>query len=210
MNAKETEKKRRELDEGEIAAAYLNQELATDYKVVPSDREPADVLFVSAGGQHPERMVQVVTIPHDYEVRTDNQNLARLSRDLTAALRDRDLTHLSVGYIALETSSTRGMPKAQVEALADYIAAKEPTEENQPPVEIGFMELLSVDPELSVYLSNVVLFRDDRSLDVTVGTPGVATELPDDGSWIEEGIQLKLKKYGGADAVKTLTLVIGG
>lgn len=73
MNAKETEKKRRELGEGETAAAYLNQELGTDYKVVPSAREPADVLFVSAGGQHPERMVQVVSIPHDHEVRADNR-----------------------------------------------------------------------------------------------------------------------------------------
>jgi hypothetical protein len=37
----------------------------------------------------------------------------------------------------------------------------------------------------------------------------VAAELPDDGGWIEAGIQLKLKKYGGPDAVKDLTLVIG-
>jgi hypothetical protein len=153
-------------------------------------------------------MVQVVTIPHDYEVRADNQNLARLSRDLRAALRDRNLTHLSVGYTALEMSSKRGMPKAQVEALADHIAAKGPIEENHP-MEIDFMELLSADPELTVYLSNVVLFRDHRSPDVTVDTPGVAAELPGDGSWIEEGVQLKVKKYGGADAIKTLTLVIG-
>lgn len=75
------------------------------------------------------------------------------------------------------------MPKAQVEALADHIAAEGPIEENQSPLEIGFMELLSVDPELSSYLSNVVLLRDDQSPDVTVDTPGVATELPDDGSW---------------------------
>jgi hypothetical protein len=37
MNAKEIEKKRRELNEGETAVAYLNQELGTDYKVAPSD-----------------------------------------------------------------------------------------------------------------------------------------------------------------------------
>ena len=37
----------------------------------------------------------------------------------------------------------------------------------------------------------------------------MAAELPDDGSWIEEGINLKLKRYGGANAVKALTLVIG-
>jgi hypothetical protein len=209
MNPKEAEKKRRELDEGEKAAVHLNRELGTDYKVVPSDREPADVLFVSTSGQHPERMVQVVTIPHDYEVRADNRNLARLSRDLEGALRKRHLTHLSVGYSPLEASVKSGMPKPQVEALADYIAAEKATEVDALPVEIGFMELLSVDPELSVYLSNVVLFRDDQIPDVSVDTPGVATELPDDGSWIEAGIQLKLKKYGGVDAVKDLTLVIG-
>ena len=70
-------------------------------------------------------------------------------------------------------------------------------------------ELLVIDPDLTAYLGNVVLFWEDEKADVTVDTPGVPAELPDDGSWIEEGIELKLKKYGGAEAVKDLTLVIG-
>ncbi|MCU1224617.1 MAG: hypothetical protein JWQ42_2710 [Edaphobacter sp.] len=208
MNAKEVEKKRREIAEGEAAAHYLNQELGTDYRVEPTDREPADVLFVSVSEEHPERMVQIVTIPHDYEVRTDNQNLARLNRDLAAQLKAKGVTHLSVGYTALEATPKTGMPKAQVEALAEYIAAR-PAPVTGEPTEIGYMELLEVDPELSIYLSNVVLFRDEQSAEVTVDSLGVATELPEDGSWIEEGIQLKIKKYGGAEAVKNLTLVIG-
>jgi hypothetical protein len=188
MNAKEVEKKRREIAEGEAAAHYLNQELGTDYRVEPTAREPADVLFVSASEEHPERMVQIVTIPHDYEVRTDNQNFARLNRDLAAQLKAKGVTHLSVGYAALEATPKTGMPKAQVEALAEHIAAR-PAPATDEPTEI--------------------LFRDEQSPEVTVDSPGVATELPEDGSWIEEGIQLKLKKYGGAEAVKNLTLVIG-
>lgn len=208
MNAKEVEKKRREVAEGRAAARYLNRELDTDYSVVSTDREPADVLFVSASGTHPDRMVQIVTIPHDYEVRTDNQNLARLNRELASQLKAKGVTHLSVGYTALEATPKTGMPKAQVEALAKHIAGRTAPLTDEPK-DIGYMELLGVDPELSIYLSNVVLFRDEQSPEVTVDSPGVATELPDDGSWIEEGIQLKLKKYGGADAVKDLTLVIG-
>src|ERR1035441_5355306 len=69
--------------------------------------------------------------------------------------------------------------------------------------------LLAKDPELTKYVATVVLFKDATNHGVTVDTPGVATQLPDDGSWIEEGIKLKLKKYGGKEAVKDLTLVIG-
>lgn len=208
MNAKEAEKKRRELEEGREAAAYLNQELGADYEAIPSDREPADVLFVSKSKQLPERMVQVVTIPHDYQIRADNQNLARFARDLKTALKTRHASNLTVGFTPLGSATERGIPRALAEKLADYLAAHQP----EPPQDtraIEFMELLAVDPELSGYLSNVVLFRDEDNPDVTVITPGVAAELPDDGSWIEDGLALKLKRYGGPEAVKELTLVIG-
>ena len=95
MNAKEAEKKQRELEEGREAAAYLNQELGADYEAIPSDREPADVLFVSTSKQLPERMVQVVTIPHDSQIRADNQNLGRFARDLKTALKTRYASNVS-------------------------------------------------------------------------------------------------------------------
>lgn len=208
MNAKEEEKKQRELEEGRVAVAYLNQELGADYEVIPSDREPADVLFVSSSKQLPERMVQVVTIPHDYQIRADNQNLARFSRDLTAALKSRHMSNLTVGFSPLGPATERGIPRPMAEKLADYFAGLqlEPPQETRT---IDFTELLAIHPELSGYLSNLVLFRDEKNPDVMVLTPGVAAELPDDGSWIEDGLALKLKRYGGPEAVKELTLVIG-
>jgi hypothetical protein len=208
MNAKEAEKKQRELVEGTVAAAYLNQELGTDYEAIPSDREPADVLFVSTSKEFPERMVQVVTIPHDYQIRADNQNFARFVRDLSTALKTREVSNLTVGFTPLGPATARGIPRAQVETLADYLALQrlEPAQDTRA---LDFMELLAIDPELSGYLSNVVLFWDKGNPDVTVLTTGAAGELPDDGSWIEDGIALKLKKYGGPEAVKELTLVIG-
>lgn len=208
MNAKEAEKKQRELEEGREAAACLNQELGADYEAIPSDREPADVLFVSTSKEFPERMVQVVTIPHDYQIRADNQNLARFVRDLSTALKTREVSNLTVGFTPLGSATARGIPRAQVETLADYLAVHKP-EPPQDTRSLDFMELLAVDPELSAYLSNVVLFRDEGNPDVTVLTTGVTTELPDDGSWIEDGLELKLKKYGCPEAVKELTLVIG-
>ena len=129
-------------------------------------------------------------------------------RDLTAALEARRAANLSVGFTPLGPATERGIPPAQVESLADYLAVRRP----EPPQEtraLDFMELLSVDPELSSYISNVVLFRDEGSPDVTVITTGVAAELPNDGSWIADGLELKLKRYGGSEAVKDLTLVIG-
>jgi hypothetical protein len=208
MGAREVQKKRRELAEGGEAAAYLNRELGADYESLPSDREPADVLFVSKSQEFPERMVQIVTIPHDYQIRADNQNLARVVRDLTTALKMRHVSNLSVGFTPLGPATQRGIPQERIESLADYLAAHQP----EPPQDtraLDFTELLAIDPELSGYLSNVVLFRDEDNPEVAVLTPGVATELPDDGSWIEAGLALKLKRYGGPEAVKDLTLVIG-
>jgi hypothetical protein len=49
-------------------------------------------------------------------------------------------------------------------------------------------------------------FEELRSPDVDIPAGGA---LPPDGRWIKEGIQLKVKKYGGAEAVKELVLVIG-
>src|SRR5262245_42208824 len=122
MNAKEAEKTQRELVEGKQAAAYLNKELGADYEVIPSDREPGDVLFVSKSKQLPERMVQVVTIPHDYQIRADNQNPARFVRDLTTALKSRHVSNLTVGFTPPGPATEHGIPRAQVETLANYLA----------------------------------------------------------------------------------------
>jgi hypothetical protein len=127
---------------------------------------------------------------------------------LTTALKTRHAANLTVGFTSLGPATERGIPRAQVETLANYLTAHQP----EPPQDTratDFMELLAIDPELSGYLSSVVLFRDKDNPEVTVLTPGVAAQLPDDGSWIKDGLELKLKRYGGPEAVKELTLVIG-
>jgi hypothetical protein len=187
----------------------LNSEEGTDYEVFPSNEEPADVRFVSPSGQFPDRMVQVVTIPHDYEVRADNRNVERLKRDLEQALEDRNVQYLTVGLTLLGETPKRGVPKEQVDNLADLISAAHEEDSPEPIRQFGWAHLLARDPALTGYVATVVLFEDETNQRATVDTPGVATQLPDDGSWIEDGMQLKLKKYGGKEAVKDLTLVIG-
>jgi hypothetical protein len=48
MNEKETDMKRGELSEGAQAAEQLNSEAGTDYKAIPSDQEPADLIFIKS------------------------------------------------------------------------------------------------------------------------------------------------------------------
>jgi hypothetical protein len=112
-------------------------------------------------------MVQVVTIPHDYQIRADNQILARFVRNLTTALKIRHVSNLSVGFTPLGPATERGIPRAQIESLANYLAAHRP----EPPQDtraFDFMELLAIDPELGGYLSNVVVFRDEDNPPVTM------------------------------------------
>jgi hypothetical protein len=209
MNERELEKKRREVAEVEPVAAELNLKFGTDYIAVPSKVEPADVLLESPSRAHPDRPVQVVSIPHDYEIRADNNNLERLKTMLTEGLEKRAISHCFVGLTVLGNATKRGMPPEQVEHLADELRSIAATLERAGAVELDSMQLLTIDPELTAYISNLVLLWDANHDGVIVETPGVAAELPDDGSWIEQGIRLKVEKYGGPHAVKDLMLVIG-
>jgi hypothetical protein len=62
--------------------------------------------------------------------------------------------------------------------------------------------------ELSDYVHDIIIGRYEEISDIELDIPSGASALPPDGQWIEEGIELKLKKYGAPDAVKDLTLVI--
>lgn len=208
MNSKDVEKKKKEVAECEPVAEAINAESGTDYIAKPHDVEPADVILESASGSYPNRMVQVVSIPHDSQIRAESGNAGQFKASLEQALKQLDVRHCCVGFTPCENLARRGVPRAQVDHLADRIRDIS-AHLNEGTYEIGHMEMLAFDPELMAYLSNVVLFRDDHCEGVTVDAPGVVAELPDDGSWIDQGIKLKLKKYGSAGAVKELALVIG-
>lgn len=209
MHDREVEKKRREVAECGSIVAELNMRSGTDYVAHPCATEPADVVMESASKKYPSRKVQVVSIPHDYEIRADNKNVERLKRALTDSLKKRLVAHATVGLSILGNTTKQGVPQVQVDHLAERISDMFATVKQTGQGEIGYIDLLKIDPELSAYVSNVVVWYDEENPSVTVDTPGVAAELPEDGSWIEEGINLKLKRYGGAERVKDLTLVIG-
>jgi hypothetical protein len=208
MNDTEREKKELEVAEVQPVAEEINSKLGTDYVAKPSQIEPADVLLQSPSGSHAERPVQVVSIPRDYEIRADNKNIERLKSTLAEALQQRGVSHCAVGMTVLANATKRGVPQQQIAHLADEITKISASMELGGIYELDHMNFLGFDPELTAYISNAVVFRDDSHNGVTVDTPGVAAQLPDDGKWIDEGIHLKLKKYGGVDAVRNLTLVI--
>ena len=83
---------------------------------------------------------------------------------MTTALKMRHASNLSVGFTSLGPATERGLPLAQIESIADYLAAHQP-EPPQDTLALDFMEILAIDPELSGYLSNVVLFRDEDNPD---------------------------------------------
>jgi hypothetical protein len=63
---KEREKKLREVALCRPVRDEINRREKTDFRVVPSRDEPADVILRSNSGGYPDRRVQLVTIPRDF------------------------------------------------------------------------------------------------------------------------------------------------
>ena len=74
------------------------------------------------------------------------------------------------------------MPREQVKHLADGLRLIAANLERDGRVELACMQFLTVDPELTAYISNLVLSWDADHGGVIVATPGLVAELPDDGS----------------------------
>lgn len=209
-NAKETEKKRREIEECVPVANAMNSKHGTDYVAKPSDTEPADVIFESESGKYPPLKVQVVTVPQgreSFQIRADNGNVARLTRDLTDLLKERDVRNCFVGLLILENAAKGRVPREELIPLADAI--KKISEELNPPTELSLemMDLLAINPELTAYLGRVSLQKDESIREPIVMTPGSAALLPDDGQWIEQGVAAKSGKYPEHES--ELILVVG-
>src|ERR1700722_12562490 len=86
-------------------------------------------------------------IPHDYEIRADNNNIERLKSMLTESLEKRGISHCFVGLTVLGNATKRGMPREQVEHFADGLRRIAPTLESARAVEPDCMQLLTIDPE---------------------------------------------------------------
>jgi hypothetical protein len=135
--------------------------------------------------------------------------LERFAKGLEGVLMKQGLSGLFVGLSVLGAATKSGVPGSQVDHLAKAICHIAPGIRANEVQELSYTTLLEIDPELSGYVSGVSVLRDANNPGVTVQTPGVAAQLPEDGSWIAQGIELKVKKYGGPKFVKNVVLVIG-
>lgn len=204
MTDREAEKKERELIPCRWLAKELNRARGTDYKVIASSEEPADVLFTSASRKHPEIPAQVISIPLDWRHRDDNQSVQRIRRYLKDALLKRGLKHCSVGIILTGPDELKGLNNSLLEQLIKLVE-EESRKGNR---KLNYEEIGAYFPELARYVHYIIITHYEGIEDVDVDIPSHASALPSDGRWIEEGIHKKAQKYGGAESVKNLMLVI--
>jgi hypothetical protein len=199
---RDIEKKKRELIPCRLLAEEINREQGTDYKACESDEGLADALLRSVSGKYLEIAVQVVSVPLDWRHRDDNQGVAKMNKVLTDALARRGAKHCSID-LALSRTATRRMPGIVVERLADLICGEAEKGSRQ----LGPSQIAAYSPELTQYVDCISIFYSSAIQAVTVSAPS-GDMLPPDGRWIEEGISIKVAKYGGPAAVSALTLVI--
>jgi len=204
MGDRENQRAAREIEEGRLVAQYLNERQGTDYESRAGDREPADVVLVSPTGQHPPREAQVVTIPLDFRNRDDNQNVARVQTRLTEVLVQQGINRVYVGLTLSGEAEMHGMPLRQIEQLAGLIAR----EVGECDVTLRYNDIYERSLELAELVHNIVISRRGLVLNTQVDIPAGGA-VPLDGRWIEEGIRHKLERYGGEEAVRGITLIIG-
>jgi hypothetical protein len=203
VSNREAEKKERELIPCRWLAKEINSTQGTDYKACASNKEPADVLLRSVSGRHPEIAVQVVSIPLDWRQRDDIHCVTRTKEALTGALQRRGLEHCLIDLAPTAKTEKRGIPKSLVERLADLVFGEAAKGNRQ----LDYRQIGAYSPQLSEYINYISIFCHRAVPKVRVDIASGAL-LPPDGRWIEEGIAKKVVKYGGATAVKNLTLVI--
>jgi hypothetical protein len=204
MGDRENQRAAREVEEGRLVAHYLNERQGTDYEARAGDREPADVVLVSPSGRHPPREAQVVTIPLDFRHRDDNQNVQRAQARLTEMLGQQGVNQVYVGLTLSGEAEMHGMPLPRIEQLARLIAG----EVGERDATLRYNDIYERSAELAELVHNIVISRPGLVPNTQVDIP-LGGALPPDGRWIEEGIRHKLQRYGGEEAVRGITLIIG-
>lgn len=204
MGDREAQKKEREVAQGRLVAEYLNKTQGADYEARAADAEPADVILTSPSGRFPDRDAQVVSIPLDFRSRDDKQTVARIHTNLTHLMEERGIEDIYVGLSLSGEAEMHGMTRSQIEQLADLTLQKR----GERDVTIRYEEIYERVPELAELVHTVIIARHDLFRGIQIDIPAGGA-VPPDGRWIAEGIEHKLKRYGGEEAVRSLTLIIG-
>ncbi len=204
MPSNEDEKKKWELSQCQLVSEEMNKLRGTDYEACPSKAEPADAILKSKSGAYAALPVQVVSIPVDFRHRDDKHSVERIRESLKRSLREHRFHHCVVGLILSGKGEMRGIKHKDLEILTEIVLKE--AANGKRTIEYG--EIYERSPELSELVHTIIVshYEELQSPDVDIPAGGA---LPPDGRWIKEGIQLKVEKYGGAEAVKELVLVIG-
>jgi hypothetical protein len=201
---REAEKRAFEVEQGRLVAEHLNRTQGTDYVARAASTEPADVTLASTSGRVPVRDAQVVSIPLDFRNRDDKQTVSGIRTRLSLLMRARGIQEIYVGLILSGEAEMHGMTQPRIEQLTDLIVQNRRTVD----VTLKYDEIYDAVPELAELVHIIVIGRPGLVCGVEVDIPA-GGPVPPDGRWIREGIQHKLTRYGGEEAVRDLTLIIG-
>jgi hypothetical protein len=187
-------------------AERLNAMENTDYRAVAIDRkdEIADVVLVSASRSHPNRRAQAVTIPSDLQLREDTDSARRLGDRLRGALETHGVRH---GFVTVRLTRQGRRSGLRVD-LVDDLARLVQQGGDSEAIHWGDTDVWEYSEELSDYVGSVSLYRLPEVEGIHISIPLVAY-VPSDGRWINEVIDRKLTRYGNADSVEDIMLVIG-
>ncbi len=201
---REAQKTAWEVKQGRRVAEYLNGRQGTDYQARAADAEPADVIIFSPSRRFRARSAQVVSIPLDFRSRDDKQTVARVQTRLALLMKAQGIEEVYVGLSLSGKAEMYGMTRPQTEQLADLIVQKRGDRD----VTLRYDEIYESFPDLVELVHTIVIGRPGLVCGIEVDIPAGGA-VPLDGRWIEEGIRHKLARYGGEEAVRGLTLIIG-
>ena len=204
MGDREAQKTAWEVEQGALVARHLNGAQGTDYEAKAANAEPSDVVLISPTGRFPDRNAQVVSIPLDFRHRDDKQTVIRVQERLIQLFRERGINEIYVGLSLSGEVEMHGMTRPQVEQLADVIVRKW----GERDVTLRYDDIYEQSPELAELVHTIVIARPGLFCGMQIDIPAGGA-IPPDGRWIEEGIRHKLARYGGEEAVRDLTLIIG-
>jgi hypothetical protein len=137
--------------------------------------------------------------------RDDKHSVEKIKDSLKRSLERRGFIHTSVDLILSGEAEMLGIKHGALQTLTDIVLSEA---EKNGKLTLKYDELSERWPELSELVHTIVVchFEELHGPEVDVPSGGA---LPPDGQWIKEGIDKKVEKYGGTEAVKGLVLVIG-
>jgi hypothetical protein len=201
----EDEKKKWEMEQCRLVAEEMNRLEGSDFEAFPSCAEPADIILRSKSERHSPLQIQVVSIPLDFRHRDDKDSVAKIKASVAEALLAKGTEHCVVGLILSGQAMMHSMKRSTLEILSDVVLEAVATRRNQT---LQYDEIYKRSSELAEFVHSVLISYHEVIPGVEIDIPA-GSALPPDGRWIQEGILKKAAKYGGANAVEGLALVIG-